>query len=100
MDIPFSSEKEFLLNNSEGKTRYYVEKMGINNQSDLEKACAEYVKGMEWIYKYYFFGCASWSYYFPYFFAPFMGDLCEIEIKKINFDLNSPLLPYEQLISV
>ncbi|ORD95032.1 XRN4 [Enterospora canceri] len=100
MGEEFDPEKEFKLNREEGKLKYYIEKMGISSEEDLKVACKEYVKGMVWIYKYYFQGCPSWDYYFPYYFAPFMCDLHALKVEQLEFEDSKPLAPFEQLLSV
>ncbi|OQS55563.1 Xrn1 [Ecytonucleospora hepatopenaei] len=96
----FDEEAEFDVSTEDGKMKYYVEKMGISSEEELNKACASYIQGMVWIYKYYFFECPSWDYYYPYYYAPFMVDLRATNIKSMVFELSKPLRPFEQLLSV
>lgn len=96
----FDEEAEFDVSTEDGKMKYYVEKMNIKSEEELNKACAEYIQGMVWIYKYYFFECPSWDYYFPHYYAPFMVDLKATTITKMEFALSKPIKPFEQLLCV
>ena len=100
MHLDFDAEIEYDLLSQENKTRYYVEKMGIKSEKDLADACGSFIKGMLWIYKYYFFECPSWDYYYPYYYAPFMCDLKEIDVIDIDFMETDPIKPFEQLLCV
>lgn len=52
--------------------------------------------------QYYFQGCPSWNWYYPYHYAPFASDFGEVEGKVDNeFETNTaPVRPLEQLMSV
>ncbi len=66
------------------------------------------------MYQYYYQGCPSWSWYFPYHYAPFCSDLNLISkgedsiTKHLShnnalrpaLEKNTPYLPFEQLMSV
>ena len=49
---------------------------------------------------YYYSGCASWSWYFPYHYAPCVSTLLELDNFKFSFELGRPLSPIEQLMAV
>lgn len=100
MNIPFDQGEEFFLDNERGKIRFYVEKMGIRSEEELLNACKEYIRGLEWVYNYYFYDIPSWDWYYPYHFAPFMADLALVKNISITFAKSKPLRPMEQLLAV
>lgn len=64
------------------KARYYEQKFGItepSEQADLaKKLCHAYVEGLCWVMRYYFDGVASWTWYYPFHYAPFASDLVNL----------------------
>lgn len=100
MNIPYDASTEIFMEHDNGKIKYYVEKMGIKSEEELLVACEKYIKGLEWVYRYYFYDIASWDWFYPYHFAPFMTDLARVSSISVNFSLGRPLRPFEQLLSV
>ncbi len=62
-----------------------------------------YVVGLCWVMKYYYEGCPSWKWYYPFHYAPFASDLRNIERFQKDcesFELCEPFKPVEQLLAV
>lgn len=59
-----------------------------------------YCEGLIWVFKYYYVGCVSWSWYYPYHYAPMASDFTNIDEFDIQFEKSAPLRPFEQLMGV
>lgn len=84
------------------KERYYEVKFKVD-RDDIQfrhKVGAAYVEGLCWVLRYYYQGCASWNWYFPYHYAPFASDFVNIGDIQINFEKGQPFKPIEQLMAV
>jgi 5'-3' exoribonuclease 2 len=82
--------------------RYYEQKFSADPR-DLEfrhKVARAYVEGLAWVLLYYFQGCPSWTWYYPYHYAPFAADFVDIKDMTISFDRGTPFRPFEQLMGV
>lgn len=82
--------------------RYYEQKFHVS-PNDIEfrhKVAEAYVEGLSWVLLYYFQGCPSWTWYYPYHYAPFAADFVDIDKKVIKFEKGTPFKPYEQLMGV
>ncbi|KAM3932204.1 5'-3' exoribonuclease 1 isoform 3-T3 [Leptodactylus fuscus] len=84
------------------KRAYYMSKMGVEVVSDefLAAQAECYVQAIQWILHYYYHGVQSWSWYYPYHYAPYLSDICNIGQLKLEFDLEKPFMPFEQLLAV
>ncbi|XP_057713871.1 5'-3' exoribonuclease 1 [Corythoichthys intestinalis] len=84
------------------KRTYYMTKMGVDIVSDdfLSKQAKCYVEGIQWILHYYYHGVKSWSWFYPYHYAPFLSDIRNISGLKLTFDLAKPFMPFQQLLAV
>jgi 5'-3' exoribonuclease 2 len=88
------------------KDRYYSDKCkadDVTANGGREHLFRSYVIGLCWVMKYYYDGCPSWKWYYPFHYAPFASDLRNIErfapdIKAM--ELNEPFKPVEQLMAV
>ena len=59
-----------------------------------------YIEGLAWVFAYYYKGCQSWFWYYPYHYAPFSSDLKGCDNIQIKFEMGKPALPFEQLLAV
>lgn len=82
--------------------RYYREKLEIDprNPADIRKAVEAYVQGLHWVLEYYYRGVVSWSWYYPYHYAPMASDLKDLGSIHVTFDRGQPFTPYQQLLAV
>jgi 5'-3' exoribonuclease 2 len=82
--------------------RYYEQKFHVapDDYEFRRKVARSYVEGLSWVLLYYFQGCASWTWYYPYHYAPFAADFTDIDKMDIKFDKGKPFKPYEQLMGV
>ncbi|GFF54618.1 5'-_3' exoribonculease Dhp1 [Aspergillus udagawae] len=82
--------------------RYYEQKFGVDPQDKefRHKVARAYAEGLAWVLLYYFQGCPSWTWYYPYHYAPFAADFVDIGDMEINFDKGVPFRPFEQLMGV
>jgi 5'-3' exoribonuclease 2 len=83
--------------------RYYRAKFNIPSSEVHAKRrdlVFKYIEGVCWVLKYYYQGCASWNWYYPYHYAPFAADFVDIGDFEIKFERGEPFRPYEQLMSV
>ena len=63
----------------------------------LEKV---YMEGLVWCLAYYYRGCISWGWYFPYHYGPMISDLKNLKnvFSDMKFEPGKPFLPFEQLM--
>ncbi|KRY67963.1 5'-3' exoribonuclease 2, partial [Trichinella pseudospiralis] len=85
------------------KDRYYLVKFQCSPK-DLKfrhHVANCYVEGLCWVLRYYYQGCCSWKWYFPFHYSPFASDFLNIGDLKIDFsEKTQPIKPLEQLMSV
>ena len=50
--------------------------------------------------QYYYRGCVSWGWFFPYHYGPMISDLTDLVrvFDKIKFEVGEPLRPFQQLM--
>jgi 5'-3' exoribonuclease 1 len=85
------------------KGRYYFEKLkltplDINEHHALRQS---YIEGLMWCLAYYYRGCISWGWFYPYHYGPMLSDLRDLPamFDKIHFEVGKPILPFQQLMS-
>ena len=95
-------EDEVRLYEKGFKDRYYESKFEVSAKDHTfrEMVANEYALGLCWVLKYYYQGCVSWGWYFPYHYAPFASDFHNCGKVKVNFELGEPFKPLEQLMGV
>jgi len=99
-------EDKVRLHEAGWKDRYYTDKCKADDVAEhggKEHLFRSYVVGLCWVMKYYYDGCPSWKWYYPFHYAPFASDLRNIErfVKDCtSFELEQPFKPVEQLMAV
>ncbi|GEQ70569.1 hypothetical protein JCM33374_g4247 [Metschnikowia sp. JCM 33374] len=90
------------------RSRYYKNKFHVETEEEMNQVRKDvarcYLEGISWVLLYYYQGCPSWQWYYPYHYAPFAADFIDIrEVigeQGISFELGEPFRPYEQLMAV
>lgn len=85
------------------KQRYYKTKfdVDVSDEGFRKKVVQSYVEGLCWVLRYYYQGCASWKWYFPFHYAPFASDFKDIKGMFTDFEkATKPFKPLEQLMGV
>lgn len=60
----------------------------------------EYIKAIQWTLNYYYHGCCSWTWFYPFHYAPLISDIRNIQNINLNFELGKPFLPIQHLMAV
>ncbi|XP_008211726.2 5'-3' exoribonuclease 1 [Nasonia vitripennis] len=81
---------------------YYLHKLNFEDLSEslILPLVHEYIRAIQWTLNYYYHGCCSWSWYFPYHYAPFIRDVKGLENINLKFDMAKPFLPLQHLLAV
>ncbi|XP_053567988.1 5'-3' exoribonuclease 2 [Bombina bombina] len=85
------------------KQRYYKNKFDVDASDEKfrRKVVQSYVEGLCWVLRYYYQGCASWKWFFPFHYAPFASDFENISGLFSEFEKDTkPFKPLEQLMGV
>lgn len=85
------------------KQRYYSNKFGVDStdRDFVSRVSNAYARGLCWVLRYYYQGCSSWNWYYPFHYAPFASDFCEIGKLRNDFrEKTVPFHPLEQLMAV
>ncbi|CAD5122205.1 DgyrCDS10650 [Dimorphilus gyrociliatus] len=84
------------------KDNYYMDKLEYPrvDEAVLREQASEYVKGLQWILHYYYNGVPSWSWFYPFHYAPYISDIKNFSDIEVEFELSQPFLPFEQLMGV
>eukprot|EP00917_Polyrhabdina_sp_WS-2016_P032642 GHVP01069579.1.p1 GENE.GHVP01069579.1~~GHVP01069579.1.p1 ORF type:complete len:663 (+),score=127.45 GHVP01069579.1:1789-3777(+) len=83
------------------KSRYYIDKVGNDNEETIKDMVSNYIDGLVWMMRYYYKGCPSWRWFYPYHYAPFLSDIFTYgKSTPIEFKTTRPFRPFEQLMGV
>jgi 5'-3' exonuclease len=84
-------------------TKYFLQsKFGISpgDEASIRRVVTSYIEGLAWVATYYHAGCGSWTWYYPYLYAPLASDLVDLSSVPLTFDGGRPFTPLLQLLSV
>lgn len=89
---------------------YYREYFGVKKdlETTVSNVCNSYLKGLNFVFRYYKLGCPSWTWFYKYPQAPLISSLVAhltalISNKqeiKFEFTVNEPAPPFVQLMHV
>lgn len=84
------------------KKDYYRNKLEYGKVTEhvLRDQAEGYVRAIQWNLHYYYHGVASWSWYYPHHYAPYVSDICNFKDITLHFELGEPFKPFEQLLAV
>ncbi|CAF5038800.1 unnamed protein product, partial [Rotaria magnacalcarata] len=72
--------------------------INLTSLNQLKIYVEQYIEALQWILKYYYQGCPSWSWFYPHHYAPYLSDLKNFKDMKISLERGTPFKPYEQLL--
>eukprot|EP00917_Polyrhabdina_sp_WS-2016_P005383 GHVP01012093.1.p1 GENE.GHVP01012093.1~~GHVP01012093.1.p1 ORF type:complete len:1145 (+),score=185.78 GHVP01012093.1:26-3460(+) len=98
------------------RPKFYRNKFHLQQFDDVEEFASlvakHYMRGLRWVLGYYFNGVVSWSWFYPFHYAPFASDLFTYALefkpeddklsghKWRDFDIATPFKAFEQLMAV
>lgn len=96
-----NQKKEFEL---EDYKMQYLEKKIKDKENNVS---TNYIDGLNWILRYYFYGIVDWNYVYFYSYAPFASMITQnIDITKLNYynlvkvEPTTPTPPFLQLLAI
>lgn len=68
----------------------------------VRKVVCDYLDGMNWVLNYYKNGIPDWTWFYPYFYGPFLADFPEVlkTYRAPRFQTHEPVDPFLQLMMV
>ena len=57
-----------------------------------------FAEALQWVMLYYYRGCASWGWFYPFHYSPMTSDLLGLADLRISFMLGTPFRPFQQLL--
>ncbi len=99
-DFEESYEAKLKEKMDDWKKGYYTEKLEFSKSEDVKELAYKYVEGLQWVMNYYYKGCSSWGWFYPYHYAPRITDLIDLGAMSFPFVKGTPFHPFEQLMGV
>lgn len=85
------------------KHAYYRQKLKIEpTEENLRAQALTYVTALQWNLRYYYQGCPSWSWFYPFHYAPYVSDVRDVmNLGQVDkFEMSQPFKPFQQLLAV
>lgn len=104
--------KKFQDNNLAGKSFYYSEKLKFSSSekdgiTKIYELIKKYIEGIQFVLLYYFKGCPSWDWFYPYYYSPMISDVYKYlkyfnsqKEKQYEFKLGKPFPAFKQLLLI
>ena len=88
------------VNFEDYKSEYYTKK--FPEGTNVQDICHLYLQGLQWVIMYYKVGIPDWSWFYKFYYGPFLCDLSNYckTFKFSNFELNEPVSPFLQLLYI
>lgn len=111
-ELPITDKKNLAiesfinLGRDKYKSRYYKSCFDMESLEEVNEVCENYVRGIKWVFFYYFKGCPAWDWKYNYRHAPLISSLSEYlseprnNINQIKFSASKPLDPVNQLLYI
>mmetsp|Transcript_22963 Transcript_22963/g.29979 ORF Transcript_22963/g.29979 Transcript_22963/m.29979 type:complete len:659 (-) Transcript_22963:392-2368(-) len=84
------------------KDYYYKVKLGFEPEDSKSRQdlVTSYLEGLYWVLQYYHEGCSSWSWFYPYHYAPLASDLRNLAEIPVKYPKGRPFSQLMQLLTV
>uniref|UniRef100_A0ACD5ZFH8 Uncharacterized protein n=1 Tax=Avena sativa TaxID=4498 RepID=A0ACD5ZFH8_AVESA len=80
------------------------EKLGAETSNEVGRLLTEmvqkYLEGLCWMLQCYFSEVPSWTWCYPFHYAPFACDFNCLSQFKVSFTMDKPLRPFDQLMAI
>ena len=81
---------------------YYREKFGVQDATTdnpvVGHVVQKYKEGLEWCLRYYYQGVPSWTWFYPFHYAPMASDLVNLSYLPTELEYGTPFRPFMQLM--
>ena len=99
--VIFRQEETYICPSEIGWEKRYYSRF-FSPETTTKEICANYLEGLEWVFKYYTCGCPDWKWKYKYMYPPLLHDLAPcVPHYKIDFfpSLNPSLSPLKKSVS-